>query len=244
MSSIRSFTLVLCALFTTLLVASACETAPPVQEMSDARQAIAVAREAGAEDYASEDLLAAGSALAEAFRKDPESGARMVRETLLADADFGPLCRSLMQLWYLGQWTPLPQDWVRRNGLRDADVAKILSKRSYLEGLAWDAIGAHPMGGKQQGFGAWALPRVFEGATLDVARDLAERIRIRVLADPFIENGEQLFVTVSLGVAVAREDETAEELISRADQAMYEAKAAGKNCVVVASRSEGGEAGS
>ena len=59
---------------------------------------------------------------------------------------------------------------------------------------------------------------IFEGATLDVARDLAERIRIRVLADPFIENAEQLFVTVSLGVAVAREDETAEARISRADQ--------------------------
>lgn len=72
---------------------------------------------------------------------------------------------------------------------------------------------------------------IFEGATLDVARDLAERIRIRVLADPFIENGEQLFVTVSLGVAAAREGETAESLISRADQAMYAAKAAGRNRV-------------
>jgi diguanylate cyclase len=72
---------------------------------------------------------------------------------------------------------------------------------------------------------------IFECATLDVARDLAERIRIRVLADPFIENGEQLFVTVSLGVAAAREGETAESLISRADQAMYAAKAAGRNRV-------------
>ena len=36
------------------------------------------------------------------------------------------------------------------------------------------------------------------------ARDLAERIRIRVLADPFIEDAQKLFVTVSLGVAEAR----------------------------------------
>ena len=35
---------------------SACETAPPVQEMSDARQAIAVAREAGAVDRAAMEL--------------------------------------------------------------------------------------------------------------------------------------------------------------------------------------------
>ena len=34
----------------------ACATVPPVQEMSDARQAIAAAREAGAETYASSQL--------------------------------------------------------------------------------------------------------------------------------------------------------------------------------------------
>ena len=72
---------------------------------------------------------------------------------------------------------------------------------------------------------------IFENATLDVARDLAERIRIRVLADPFIEDAEKLFVTVSLGVAQARADETEESLIERADQALYEAKAAGRNRV-------------
>jgi diguanylate cyclase (GGDEF)-like protein len=70
---------------------------------------------------------------------------------------------------------------------------------------------------------------IFDGATLHVARDLAERIRIRVLADPFIEDSMKLFVTVSLGVAEARPGEDAESLIRRADQAMYAAKAAGRN---------------
>jgi F0F1-type ATP synthase membrane subunit b/b' len=47
-----------------LLVALAgCETAPPVQEMSDARQAIAVAREAGAAEHAADQLEAAESSL-------------------------------------------------------------------------------------------------------------------------------------------------------------------------------------
>lgn len=41
-----------------LLMVTGCETAP-VQEMSDARQAISVAREAGAEDYAAAELEAA-----------------------------------------------------------------------------------------------------------------------------------------------------------------------------------------
>ncbi|MCH8249559.1 MAG: DUF4398 domain-containing protein [Proteobacteria bacterium] len=45
---------------------AACETAPPVQEMSDARQAIAVAKEAGAADLAAFHLRAAENYLANA----------------------------------------------------------------------------------------------------------------------------------------------------------------------------------
>jgi hypothetical protein len=57
------------AVFATLIMATACETAPPVQEMSDARQAIAVAREAGAEDHASAALLDAERYLQSAEQK-------------------------------------------------------------------------------------------------------------------------------------------------------------------------------
>ena len=45
-----------------LFIVAACETMP-VQEMSDARQAISAAREAGAAEHAAEQLLAAESAL-------------------------------------------------------------------------------------------------------------------------------------------------------------------------------------
>jgi hypothetical protein len=46
----------------TLLFAAGCESMP-VQEMSDARQAITAAKEAGAEEYAAEELLAAEESL-------------------------------------------------------------------------------------------------------------------------------------------------------------------------------------
>ncbi|MDH3848628.1 MAG: diguanylate cyclase [Gammaproteobacteria bacterium] len=72
---------------------------------------------------------------------------------------------------------------------------------------------------------------IFENASLDVARDLSERIRIRVLADPFIENSTKLHVTVSLGVAEAHDGDDAQTLIRRADMALYEAKTAGRNRV-------------
>jgi uncharacterized protein (UPF0333 family) len=50
------------------LLAAGCQTAPPVQEMSDARQAISVAIEAGAEEYAAADLKAAKAYLDSAER--------------------------------------------------------------------------------------------------------------------------------------------------------------------------------
>ena len=58
MTPTRSITRLFGALALTLLLA-ACETAPPVQEMSDARQAITVAREAGAADLAAAELAEA-----------------------------------------------------------------------------------------------------------------------------------------------------------------------------------------
>lgn len=48
------------------LLLSACVATPPVQEMSDARQAIAAAREAGAPKYAGDRLQVAEVALADA----------------------------------------------------------------------------------------------------------------------------------------------------------------------------------
>jgi len=54
-----------CAAFVLALVA-ACVTAPPVQEMSDARQAIAAAREAGARQLAGDSLGEAEELLGEA----------------------------------------------------------------------------------------------------------------------------------------------------------------------------------
>ena len=42
-----------------MLALAACETTPPAQEMSDARQAIEVAREAGAAEHAALHLKAA-----------------------------------------------------------------------------------------------------------------------------------------------------------------------------------------
>ena len=74
LSSITSRALLLIV----ILAAAGCQTAP-VQEMSDARQAIAVAREAGAEEHAPGELKAALDLLESAERSLDErdyAGAR------------------------------------------------------------------------------------------------------------------------------------------------------------------------
>ena len=74
-------------LIATLFIAAGCGTSPPVQEMSDARQAIAAARDAGAEQSAAEDLRVAEAFLDSAQRKLSErSYAQARRDALQAKA--------------------------------------------------------------------------------------------------------------------------------------------------------------
>ena len=69
----------------------------------------------------------------------------------------------------------------------------------------------------------------------DMANAVAERVRRNVCSDPFVvERGmEYLNITVSLGVATTLSaDEDVEDLIKRADLALYDAKERGRNQVV------------
>jgi hypothetical protein len=84
MPTIRSILPILSTVILMLLVAAACETAPPVQEMSDARQAIAVAREAGAADLAATELAQAELYLQSAEQKLSDHAYRDARSDALA----------------------------------------------------------------------------------------------------------------------------------------------------------------
>ncbi|MEN6559628.1 MAG: diguanylate cyclase [Acidobacteriota bacterium] len=70
-------------------------------------------------------------------------------------------------------------------------------------------------------------------ADRDEALAMAERLRQEISRMTVVTAGGTLSLTVSLGVAALRreEDETLEDLIARADRAMYQAKAAGRNTV-------------
>ena len=81
-----------------------------------------------------------------------------LRSAVLPDPRLGPVARNLATLWYLGQWNQMPGAWRDAYGASARDLDHVVSAAAYREGLVWDAIGAHPMGAKQQGYGAWALP--------------------------------------------------------------------------------------
>jgi len=67
------------------------------------------------------------------------------------------------------------------------------------------------------------------------ASDVAERIRKAVAAMAFPLSGQTLHLTVSVGVCTVlpTSADATEELFGRADDALYQAKASGRNCVVV-----------
>ena len=87
----------------------------------------------------------------------PEIEARL-QEAVLDSDQFGPVARNIIRLWYLGAWQQLPQQWRNDYGATSFDTDHVISDASYRESLVWIAGETHPMGAKQQGFGAWSLP--------------------------------------------------------------------------------------
>ena len=66
---------------------------------------------------------------------------------------------------------------------------------------------------------------------VEAAARLAEKLRLATLAQPFPVAG---ILTISLGVAGYQPDETLDSWFTRADNALYAAKAAGRDRVVIA----------
>jgi diguanylate cyclase (GGDEF)-like protein len=135
----------------------------------------------------------------------------------------------------------------RRNGkalsilMLDADHFKTVNDRhghaggdavlQYLAGAcraamrAGDSIGR--LGGEEF---AITLP----GATLEMGEEVAERLRARVASHAVWHGGAPIAFTVSLGVGAARRaDQSIEQVMARADAALYAAKESGRNRVVL-----------
>lgn len=75
----------------------------------------------------------------------------------------------------------------------------------------------------------------WNGAPADMAAAMAERIRLAIGIRPFETREGLLRCTVSIGLSRMRPDESLEDFIDRADQALYVAKQGGRNKVVALS---------
>jgi diguanylate cyclase len=90
-------------------------------------------------------------------------------------------------------------------------------------------------------YGGEELMAILPGAALEACTEAAERIRRRIGEARLTRRttGEEITsVTVSIGVAQFRMAESADGMIERCDRALYQAKRAGRNCVVRESEEE------
>jgi len=63
---------------------------------------------------------------------------------LFFSAEYRSLVKGIINLWYTGLWCDEEGEPV------------VLSSESYLNGLMWNVVGAHVLGGKPYGYGSWA----------------------------------------------------------------------------------------
>jgi len=85
-------------------------------------------------------------------------------------------------------------------------------------------------------FGGEEFVAILPGADPDGALHMAERLRSAIAGGPIVFEAARISFTASFGAAVWPADGSdAESLLAAADRALYAAKQAGRNCVVLAS---------
>ncbi len=85
-------------------------------------------------------------------------------------------------------------------------------------------------------YGGEEFAVILPETSLDGARELAEKIRKFIESSVIEFNGDEIKITVSIGVSIlAASDTRYEDLIARSDEALYDAKGSGRNCVKIRS---------
>jgi diguanylate cyclase (GGDEF)-like protein len=73
---------------------------------------------------------------------------------------------------------------------------------------------------------------LLENTSSHTAHQIADRMRVRIGSTPVHIANKSLDLTISQGLAVREDGDDSQSLLRKADQAMYKAKQAGRNCVV------------
>jgi diguanylate cyclase (GGDEF)-like protein len=84
-------------------------------------------------------------------------------------------------------------------------------------------------------YGGEEFMMILVGSPPELALGAMERIRTALAAKTWPSIAADFSVTMSVGIACHRKDETVEEVLRRADKALYQAKDAGRNTIITSS---------
>lgn len=74
---------------------------------------------------------------------------------------------------------------------------------------------------------------LLRNTSLDTAKIISERIRQRVGSSPIHLQQQQISMTISQGLIMYQQGESMDHLVARSDKALYAAKEAGRDCIIV-----------
>jgi hypothetical protein len=100
-------------------------------------------------------LLESYAKLPACCRKDREAA---IRAELLSHAEFGPIVRNIVKLWYTATWFELPPQWHQKYKAAAGDQTFVPFPYAYPESLLGPTVGAHPAGARPTGHQAWVTP--------------------------------------------------------------------------------------
>ncbi len=100
----------------------------------------------------------------------------------------------------------------------------------HLVSIVMQTIRANDMIGR---YGGDEFLVLMPGSQIDDANEVIARLQRQLTLKPLSLDNQELFVTFSAGVAMRRPGEASEAMVQRADRAMYEAKLAGRDRVMV-----------
>ena len=83
-------------------------------------------------------------------------------------------------------------------------------------------------------FGGEEFVALLHNTTQEEAKLIAERVRVNVAMSPISLVDQNVLATVSIGIADLNKSDDADTFFERADEALYQAKNSGRNCVIMA----------
>ncbi len=82
-------------------------------------------------------------------------------------------------------------------------------------------------------YGGEEFVLLLPGLGVEEARELLMKVQRELTRDVYLYDAKKVFITFSAGATMVRPDDSLESSLLRADEAMYQAKNAGKNCVAI-----------